>query len=498
MMVDNGVRLPLRKMPGANGQPGGDDSHSPLSPLTPSSPLHPDGLIAPVWVRKHAELVPSVFVLFLRLYETPYRAHGESSLGEEVLANAEREAEREADEALVREIADRRKRLGERGIKLTVVLMASAATLESQGLDQRLSHLRRTSSLSAKASLFVLTPVPASELPDFVRSLQDALYDSALEYYNAHGKKLRRKRGRVAGQSTSPPPQTGRPRAASVAARPLGPQGWTVRYDFKAGWFAEVRGELDLARRHYEDCWNELARMFSSTTTMPPRTKRWAEAKVLADCVAVKICKLLLYEGSGPRVLVPYFVHLRRFGELSRGWGIGEETFEFWSWVARQYRILAEVLEMAIAEGFVIPELPAPTYPPPPSVPALDDPLPNSSTNALHILHPPAFYYYTAACSTLERKARFDAALAAEQHGTLASAPGFSNEKKIDHAALVVELLNKAFNLLKEQGQEESRLALYIAFKTAEVHCGAGQHDLALTYVVLSFYQSLHPDLSIA
>lgn len=40
---------------------------------------------------------------------------------------------------------------------------------------------------------------------------------------------------------------------------------------------------------HYEDCWNELARMFGSTQTLPPRTKRWAEAKVLADCVAMRV-----------------------------------------------------------------------------------------------------------------------------------------------------------------------------------------------------------------
>lgn len=41
--------------------------------------------------------------------------------------------------------------------------------------------------------------------------------------------------------------------------------------------------------RHYEDCWNELAKMFASTQTLPPRTKRWAEAKVLADCIAVRV-----------------------------------------------------------------------------------------------------------------------------------------------------------------------------------------------------------------
>jgi hypothetical protein len=44
-----------------------------------------------------------------------------------------------------------------------------------------------------------------------------------------------------------------------------------------------------LTCRHYEDCWNELAKMFSSTQVLPPRTKRWAEAKVLADCVAFRV-----------------------------------------------------------------------------------------------------------------------------------------------------------------------------------------------------------------
>lgn len=90
--------------------------------MTTSSPLYPDGLIAPIWVRKHAEMVPSVFVLFLRLWESPDQAEDGSS--EET-----RQKEKEMDDLLVKEIGERRRRLGERGIKLTVVLMASAAAL---------------------------------------------------------------------------------------------------------------------------------------------------------------------------------------------------------------------------------------------------------------------------------------------------------------------------------------------------------------------------------
>lgn len=77
--------------------------------------------------------------------------------------------------------------------------------------------------------------------------------------------------------------------------------------------------------------------MFNSPKLLPPRTKRWAEAKVLADSLAIKICKHHLYQGDTSRALAFFRRHLRRFEELSKSWGIGEETFEFWSWVARQY-----------------------------------------------------------------------------------------------------------------------------------------------------------------
>ena len=61
-----------------------------------------------------------------------------------------------------------------------------------------------------------------------------------MEYYATHAKRVRRKRSRV------PVSQLG---AVAGAGRALGPQGWVVRYDFKAGWFAEVRGEMDVAKR---------------------------------------------------------------------------------------------------------------------------------------------------------------------------------------------------------------------------------------------------------
>lgn len=163
-------------------------THSPLSPLTPSSPLYPDGLIAPIWIRKHTTLVPSVFVLFKRIYESP-RPTGNTPLDP---AEADREREQEAEEKrrdteLAAEIATRKKSTNERAIKLTVVLMASRRMLgaihmlctympqlsrlwlDDSTLDGRLTFIRRHSGLDPRAALFVLSPVTQVEIGDFCR-----------------------------------------------------------------------------------------------------------------------------------------------------------------------------------------------------------------------------------------------------------------------------------------------------------------------------------------
>lgn len=129
ILVDKEVRFPPRKLVSPE-DPQFSAAHSPLSPLTPTSPLYPDGLIAPIWIRKHTTLVPSVFVLFMRLYESPPH-HPKSPLD---APDPEREREREQEERrrdaeLAAEVALRKKSTNERGIKLTVVLIASRRML---------------------------------------------------------------------------------------------------------------------------------------------------------------------------------------------------------------------------------------------------------------------------------------------------------------------------------------------------------------------------------
>ncbi|KAJ6593407.1 Gryzun, putative trafficking through golgi-domain-containing protein [Mycena capillaripes] len=496
--VDKAVRFPPRKLV-PQDDPGYSTAHSPLSPLTPSSPLHPDGLIAPIWIRKHTTLVPSVFVMFLRIYEyPPYTPRSPLDPPDPDRDREREQEERRRDAELAADVALRKKSTNERNIKLTVVLMASRRMLDDPSLDGRLTYIRRQSGLDSRAALFVLSPVSQAELGDFVKSLQQALYEPALEYYTAHSKRVRRKRNRHSqAVSSYPTPHT--PLGTAGLGRPLRPEGWTVRYEYKMACFAEFRGEDDIALKHYQDAYGMLVIMFGSTAILPPRTKRWAEAKVLADCINIKVAKLYLYNNEHALALSHHNTHIRKFGDFSRGWGIGEETFEFWSWIARQHRILAELLEHGTQSKLVIPDH-RPVNPALAASQRTSVPVPNSALeveamrtmgiNPSHALQHPGYYYYMAAKCTEARRERFLAAAEAEasQKSPGNPSPGFINEKKVDHLIIILELYTKAYELFKKyapanaQNQNQGRLTLWIAYRIGQTYYESGKFEMAVRF----------------
>ncbi|KAF8146870.1 Gryzun, putative trafficking through golgi-domain-containing protein [Mycena galopus ATCC 62051] len=499
--VDKSVRFPPRKLV-AQDDPGYSVAHSPLSPLTISSPLHPDGLIAPIWIRKHTTLVPSVFVMFMRIFEYP--AYTPKSPLDPPDPDRERDREleeRKRDAELSAEVALRKKSTNERNIKLTVVLMATRRMLDDPSLDGRLTYIRRQSGLDSRAALFVLSPVSQAELGDFVKSLQQALYEPALEYYTAHSKRVRRKRNRHS-QAVSSYPMPHTPVGTAGLGRPLRPEGWTVRYEYKMACFAEFRGEDDIALKwiYFLDAYGMLVIMFGSTAILPPRTKRWAEAKVLADCINIKVAKLYLYNNEHALALSHHSTHIRKFGDFSRGWGIGEETFEFWSWIARQHRILAELLEHGTQSKLVIPDhrpvnpaLVAATMRSSVTVPssALEiEAMRTMGINPSHALQHPGYYYYMAAKCTEARRERFLAAAEAEENQSSPGnpSPGFMNEKKVEHLVIILELYTKAYELFKKyapanaQNQNQGRLTLWIAYRIGQTYYESGKFEMAVRF----------------
>ncbi|BGP28998.1 hypothetical protein JCM10296v2_000734 [Rhodotorula toruloides] len=476
ILVDKNIRFPPLKArpapPNAQQPPQPTQTlHSPISPLTPTSPLYPDGIIAPIWIRKHRELVPAVFVLVLRLFEHPP--------GSNVDPTTREEEERERDAGLVQEIVDRKRTTYERGIKLAVVLLCSRELLDDPSLDIRLSLIRRQSGLDTRASLFVISPVPQSEVNNFVQSLRAELYPAAIDYYREHGRRVRRKRARIGGN------------AASAVKGALSERGWNVRYDYKLAVFAELRNEVEVALKHFEDCYVTLVDAFSHPELLVPRTKRWAEAKVLADCISFKISKLYLYLGESSRAVAQLHKHVSFFLRLSsETWSIGVDTFEFWSWLSKQYRLFGDLVALAVRNGIRLPS----TKPPPmaaglPPVSRVDGTStpPAAISNSpslvpLSVLQHAGYYYHLAATCAVERRERFKEAKrkADEAGGEGAGGPALAHETKVDHGEIIIELFTKAYEFYKVHKAKNMTYA--IAHQIALAHLEAGKLDVALKF----------------
>ncbi|GAA6061932.1 hypothetical protein JCM10212_001500 [Sporobolomyces blumeae] len=465
VLVDKALRFPpLKARPTSSTSPAPAQPpaalHSPISPLTPTSPLHPDGIIAPIWIRKHRELVPSVFILVLRLFELP------PTRGEAFDPVERDDEERQQDALLIREIVDRKRSTLERGIKLAVVLLCSRELLDDPSLDLRLSLIRRQSGLDSRASLFVISPVPQSEVTNFVASIREELWPAAVDYYREHGRRVRRKRARQ-------PPKGG-----------LSERGWNVRYDYKLALFAEMRGEVEVALKHYEDCYESLVDMFAQPNLLVSRTKRWAEAKVLADCLTVKIAKIYLYLNDPSRSLSQLNRHIFRFRQLSESWEIGEQTFEFWSWLSKQYRLFGDLTNAALRAGFRLPSLRPPPSPLP--TPGVPQP-PSPGLLPFNVLQHPGHYYFLSAVCALERRERYRAIKDAYDKGEdgVAGRPptgAMMHEGKVDHTELAIELYTKSYEHFKLHGRRRMTYSLASLIATAHASSEPRNADLALKF----------------
>ncbi|WFD01786.1 hypothetical protein MOBT1_000462 [Malassezia obtusa] len=413
---------------------------SPLSPLFVGGPLFPDGILAPAWVRKHTEYVPSVHVAVFVLSPPTL----------------------EEDAALIAALNDVRTRDTARGIRTAAVLVGAPDVLERSDADARLAHLRRAASLDARGALFVL-PASGADVEAFVQHLERTLYEGACEYYRERARHVRRNRARY-----PPPPSITQPVLAAAAAagalRPnvpaavLAPEGWTVRTTAKLGAFAEFQGDLAEAAAQYTDAYEQLVHAcLGNTRLLAPRTKRWAEAKVLVDTLSLKLVKLHLYRGALAPALAQFERHTRRVAELSTGWGIGTATPEFWSWLAKQFQLLGDLVQHA-------------THPPDGTRPLGAPP----AAAAVRIARAGPHLYHAALC-TLERARRFRA-LADPQN-----VPNYASETQVDHAALAAELLGAAYEAFKHA--HHVRHAHLAAARIALVYAEAERAKDALPYL---------------
>ncbi|KAI9100994.1 Gryzun, putative trafficking through golgi-domain-containing protein [Phlyctochytrium arcticum] len=446
-VLDKAHVFPPRKL--ARATP---PQHSNLSPLSPGSSLHPDGIMSPAWIQRHKVTRPAIVVGFYDLWEGAEPVDARDPLGVQQALSVERER----DLLLCSEVNEKKRNASERGIRFAVVVILKRATsAENPHIEERLNFIRRTCGLDLKSSLFVISAT-LSDINPFLNTLQAALFEPVTLYYRDHEKRVRKKKARLAAPSARSAPPIASPTASSVStqpAKPLPSAGWHLRYEYKLGVFAEFRQDMDTAIKHYESAYQLLVELFQSAVSgstlvsndfLAPFTPRWTEARTLLDCINLKICKLYLYTDRPVPALLQIERHiiggkvfpecagpslneetravslgLARFGNLPGG-----GSFEFWNWASIQYRVFGELVELATAKiGLKLP------FPPPgtahvtgahasqpqvqpsytKSVPEHSTPVfgPNSATNVSVIVQHAGYYYFAAARCAEERWRRF-------------------------------------------------------------------------------------------
>ncbi|KAL7622283.1 hypothetical protein AAE478_007787 [Parahypoxylon ruwenzoriense] len=346
--------------------------HSPFSPLSPGSTLYPDGLIDTRWLQKHQEFIPSICLSFYNLISDP------------TLATLH-------DNQLKTDINAVKNAIGQSGYKcrLVVVILSDQSPTSAGQFQERLENIRRSTGLEPKASLFVLpTQRTEVELENAVDSVLGSVFDLATEYYRDLGRHARKKKGRgVAPQPTIPP--------TSGTSHTLSLQGWNVRYDFKAAIFAEFRQDLDVALRSYEQAYETLLGA-DVLETIPGWSPRFNDARLLADIIAIRVLKCLLWTGQSTAAVRRWQMHHDRVFDLVDRRGRGTQNYGWKAWEARWCTVMANLVEKAN-----FPELEPPTMLP------YRQPEKNLSADRLQpweFLHHQGYWYRAAARHLSDRR----------------------------------------------------------------------------------------------
>jgi hypothetical protein len=333
LMLSQTYALPYRKAAPLAQSPSADDAinrpdrspsksaelHSPLSPLSPGSPIFPDGVFTSLWLAKHQQQVPAVFLAF-------FDFNADDSTVEDDQIKADINAVRSA--------------LSRSGFRtrFAAVLLSDKSILQAAGLEDRLTGIRRATNLDSKTGLFFMPPVSSQpEMSAFVQGVLSTLQPSIVEYYRDLTKHARRKKARGTIPAT----------VSTPSSQSLSNIGWNARYEVKQGVFAEFRQEMDVAERHYSQAIEDLFNPEGIFETTPSWHPRWSEARLLTDSLALRVIRCQLWNGMSSGAAQSWSNYRLRMKDLVDRRGKGSQTYGWEAWESRWAKIMAELTRRA-------------------------------------------------------------------------------------------------------------------------------------------------------
>lgn len=279
--------------------------------------------MTPLWTAKHQQLVPAAVVNFF-----PFCLDSNmSSL---------------RDNQLKIEINGLKKEWSSSGYKTRffVVLLSEEASRDNlEGVDERLQGIRRATNTEPKSIFLLPSDMSYEDLRGSTDSILSTLQPSLMEYYRELSKHGRRKRNR----SNIPPP-TAPP--TSGTSQTLSLQGWSTRYEFKMGVFAEFRQEIDAALKNYESAYETLfgEEVFENIAGWDPK---FNDARLLADALAIRIIRCLLYNGLTTSAVGTWVDHRSRTQSIVNRRGKGTRNYGWEAWEARWSSVMAQLIKQA-------------------------------------------------------------------------------------------------------------------------------------------------------
>lgn len=290
--------------------------HSPLSPLTPSSPLYPDGIISHLWITKHQSRLPCAILTFFSLCSNPKTSSLE-------------------DNRLKSEINNVRNVLISTNYRTRLILvLVGDDEIDPSEVEDRCNNIRRSTGLDGKSIYFLPHDASSAEIDEFVGSVLSYLHLLCVEYYRDLSKHARRKRNR-----NIVPQPTVHPGTSNI----LSLQGWNVRYEIKLGVFAEFRQEMDAACRNYESAYESLfgAEVIEAIAAWSPR---FNEARLLADIIALRTIRCLLWTDQGTTAVRSWISHRDRVKDLVDRRATGTESYGWEAWQSVWAKVMADLL----------------------------------------------------------------------------------------------------------------------------------------------------------
>ena len=160
--------------------------HSVLSPLSASSPIHPDGVVTPLWNEKHFQLIPAVFVAFFAISSDRGRDSLDDNKAKGLIVDLKSSLE-----------------TSKYRTRLVVIFVGEEdASSNNSKIEDRVNIIARVTKLNTKNEVFYIPAnTSGAEIKTFVHAVLSILQTASSEYYRELSRHARRRRERNTSSS---------------------------------------------------------------------------------------------------------------------------------------------------------------------------------------------------------------------------------------------------------------------------------------------------------